>query len=315
MAVNGTEADREPLPFGEAFLQHASHIVLLGSHLTNTGSVAEDLQLHMKKRHPSVIKFYNFIRSNKSAPLKVKLKVMKACVMGSLLHNSETFGDWMPKDLESTYIKLLKCCLDVRSSTPNHLVLIESGFLPVKALILCRQYKSYKRFVDCIQLNSLRHRTFRHLLQYQTRYIKHYESIITKYSCTDDILYESRNTVKSKVYQLADKGRYKFSIYAEINPDLVKSPFIDVYHPIARDIIKFRLGNHYLPIETGRWRSIPRQERLCTVCGVLGDERHALYNCAMIPRENRQLNTYLHHIWYQPEIFRLFKCLKNAEFL
>ena len=104
------------------------------------------------------------------------------------------------------------CCLDVRSSTPNHLVLIESGFLPVKALILCRQYKFYKRFVDCIQLNSLRHRTFRHLLQYQTRYIKHYESIITKYSCTDDILNESRNTVKSKVYQLADKGRYKFSI-------------------------------------------------------------------------------------------------------
>ena len=179
VAVNGTEADREPLPFGEAFLQHASHIVLLGSHLTNTGSVAEDLQLHMKKRHPSVIKFYNFIRSNKSAPLKVKLKVMKACVMGSLLHNSETFGDWMPKDLESTYIKLLKCCLDVRSSTPNHLVLIESGFLPVKALILCRQYKFYKRFVDCIQLNSLRHRTFRHILQYQTRYIKHYDSIST----------------------------------------------------------------------------------------------------------------------------------------
>ena len=66
VAVNGTEADREPLPFGEAFLQHASHIVLLGSHLTNTGSVAEDLQLHMKKRHPSVIKAIGGVRGQKN---------------------------------------------------------------------------------------------------------------------------------------------------------------------------------------------------------------------------------------------------------
>ena len=108
MVVNGTEDDREPLPFGDAFLPHAPHIVLLGSHLTSTAKVPEDLQLHMKKRHPSVIKFYNFIRSNMSAPLKVKLKVMKACVTGSLLHNSETFGNFIPKDLESIYIKLLK---------------------------------------------------------------------------------------------------------------------------------------------------------------------------------------------------------------
>ena len=60
--------------------------------------------------------------------LNVTVKVMKACVMGSLLHNSETFGEYMPKELESTYIRLLKCCLDVRSSTQNHLVLIESVF-------------------------------------------------------------------------------------------------------------------------------------------------------------------------------------------
>ena len=133
------------------------------------------------------------------------------------------------------------------------------------------------------------------------------------YSCTDDILSESQNMVKSKVYQLADKGRYKSSTYVEINPDPVKSPFIDVLCHVAQDIIKFHLGNHYLPIETGRWRSIPWQERLCTVYGVLGVETHALLNCAMIPRKNIELNTYLHHVWYQPEI--LFECLKNAEVL
>ena len=37
-----------------------------------------------------------------------------------------------------------------------------------------------------------------------------------------------------------------------MNPTLSPSPFLDVIHPVAADIIKFRVGSHYLPIETGR---------------------------------------------------------------
>ena len=145
-AINGTPADREPLPFGDSVLSHVPHIILLGSHLTCTVSLKEELVFHMEKRYKSVFKFYNFIRSNKSAPLKVKLKVLRVCVVGSLLHNCETFGDSIPKDLESTYVKMLKSCLGVRVNTPNELVFIESGFLPIKAVIYCRQLKFYERF-------------------------------------------------------------------------------------------------------------------------------------------------------------------------
>ena len=66
-----------------------------------------------------------FIRSNKLAPLSVKVKVLKACVITSLLYNCETFSYMIVKDQESQYYKLIKCTL--RQSTPNLLVLIESG--------------------------------------------------------------------------------------------------------------------------------------------------------------------------------------------
>ena len=128
-----------------------------------------------------------------------------------------------------------------------------------------------------MQQHSHRYRTFCHLLQHKTGYSKHYETISTKYSSTDDIVSDFRNELRAKVYQLAGKEQYKYSIYVEMNPDLVECPFIDICHPIAHVITKFRLGNHYLPIETGRWRSIPRQERLCAVCGVIGDEKQAIY--------------------------------------
>ena len=300
---------------GSVFLEHSQHLALLGSHITSSALVEEELQLHMQKRYVSVIKFYNFIRSNRSAPLKVKLKVLESCVMHSILHNCETFGDYLPKDLESTYMKLLKSCLNVRTSTPNLLVLIESGFLPIKAVIYCRQLKFYKRFSDSIQPDSRRNHVFRFLLQHQTRFLKHYETLSSKYSSTEEIISEYRNEVKAKVYKFADDSKYKFGIYAKMNPDLRRSPFLDVYHPVANDIVKFRLGSHYLPIETGRWRGIARTERLCTACGVLGDERHALYSCSLILRDDVVLDEYLHHIWYQPEVFKLFKRLKEAKYL
>ena len=43
---------------------------------------------------------------------------------------------------------------------------------------------------------------------------------------------------------------------------------------------KFRTMNHKLPIETGRWHNISRQNRICTLCNYeIGDEFHYLINC------------------------------------
>ena len=86
MVVNGKNGDDEPLPFGSEWLRNVGHILLLGSHLTSIASVKEELALHMSKRYKSVIKFYNFLRSNSIAPLKVKLKVLRSWVLSSLLY-------------------------------------------------------------------------------------------------------------------------------------------------------------------------------------------------------------------------------------
>ena len=220
----------------------------------------------MDLRYKSVIKFYNFIRSNKLAPLSVKLKVLRACVVNSLLHNCEDFGYIVPRDLESTYMKLIKCCLNIRTNVPNDIVFIESGLLPLKAVILVRQFKFYKeRFFETVKKNSRRDRMLNMLLQNQnrTRYIQHYEDLVTRYESKKDIVNEYRNLLKQRIYAKANTGHYKYYIYTRINPELTTSPFLDVLHPIVGYVLKFRLGSHYLPIETGRWSGRPCHERLC----------------------------------------------------
>ena len=315
IVINGNDSDKMALPFGNSYIENVNHIVLLGSHLSDNASLKEEILLHMRKRYKSVIKFYNFIRSNRVAPLQVKLKVLKSCVMSSLLHNCEAFGDYVIKDLELAYSKLLKSCFNVRESVPNDILLIESGFLPIRTLVYSRQLKFYRRFKSSIQHNSRRQIMFDLLLNNKTKFLKHYEQLDSKYTNSEEILTESRNSLKQRIYDLANAEHYKFKIYVDLNPNLAPSPFLQSVHPIASEIIKFRLGSHYLPIETGRWNRTPRHERLCNFCGEFGDEKHVIYNCFLIDRNDMMLEQRLSHIWYQPEIYTLFKRMKETDYL
>ena len=44
---------------------------------------------------------------------------------------------------------------------------------------------------------------------------------------------------------------------------------------------KFRCLNHKMPIVSGRYKNIPRQERICNICekDQIGDEFHYLFQC------------------------------------
>ena len=70
-----------------------------------------------------------------------------------------------------------------------------------------------------------------------------------------EILEEGRNFVKGKIRTVVQDGNSKYIIYLKINPNLnlEPSPFLYIVHPMVSDIIRFCVGSHYLPIETGRW--------------------------------------------------------------
>ena len=235
--------------------------------------------------------------------------------MSSLLNNCEAFGSEIPKDLESTYRKLLKSCFNVRSNTPNFILYIESGFLPIKFIVLLRQFNFYKRFRESIGVNSRREKMMNLLLEDKTKFLNHYETLVSTYDSTKDILEEGLNFVKQKIQTFAARGRSKYSIYVKLNPDLEPSPFLHIIHPMASDIIRFRVGSHYLPIETGRWSRKQRHERLCTSCGTIGDEEHVIYHCSVISREDIDEIDVISKIWYQPEVYKLFSRIKDAKYL
>ena len=257
---------------------------------------------------------------NKLAPVSVKLKVLKSCVMTTLLYNCESFGPEIPEGLEQVYFRMLRAALGVRSNCPNLILLMESGFLPLKCVIHMRQLNFFQRFQASLKPNSTRSEIFKYLLDNNnsTKFIKHYVELDRKYPDVKTLVQEQIDIVKSSIRNKgADRNaHYKFWIYLQMNPELVESPFLQRIDAVGKCITKFRLGSHNLPIETGRWKRTQRQDRLCATCGVLGDEFHFVYNCCVIPRgEIGSLPRTFSEMWTFEGVNRLFKYMMKEKLI
>ena len=311
--INGDENDTEALTFGERLLKHVPHITLLGSHITALGTLKEDLKLHTLARYKSCIKYFNFLKANQLAPLSVKIKVLKGCVVNSVLYNCEIFGNDIPPDIEKQYIKLLKSTFSVRTNTPTLLLYVETGFLPLKAIILARQLKFFKRYKEGLVTNTPRAKLFNRIIAEGNNFVQHYIDLAQKYACKADIYREYSITICNQIRTLAHQDHYKYKIYLQMNPNLEMSPFINNFHPICKQIIRFRLGSHHLPVETGRWSRTARANRLCVDCRVLGDELHALYHCSAVDRSDIVLPGDPGNIWESAGVFKLFQRMKELK--
>ena len=236
--------------------------------------------------------------------------------MSTLLYNCESFGHLLPDGLEEIYFKMIKAGFGVRPSTPNNIALIEAGFLPIKAIILARQFNFFKRFNVSLHADSTRKKIFHDLLE-GSKYINHYVSLDEKYGNCREIYEEYSTRLKNEMQKKNDIDlHYKHWIYIQINPTLTPSPFLTVMGRLAQSIIKFRTGSHNLPIEKGRWSRTPRANRLCAKCNVIGDEKHLLHDCVDIRRDDLlDIPMTLEGIWKYKDLFKLFGRIVDQEYV
>ena len=197
----------------------------------------------MKKRFKNVVKFFNYVRTNRIAPISVKLKVLNTCVL-TLLHNCETFGPSIPEGLEELYHKMLRAALGVRSNCPTLLLLMESGCLPLNCLILSRQLNFFRRFKDSLQPNSCRVNIFSKLLENSSTFLKHYTDLDTRYVDSVILRDDHMQMLKDKITNFATnkEKHYKYWIYLKLNPELVSSSYLNRADRVGKCITKFRLG-------------------------------------------------------------------------
>ena len=278
----------EPLEIDEGQFVESAHkkgYVYLGSLFISSNILTEHITANINHRMGNMHKFYAWLQFNDTTPIKVKLLVLYNCVFAAILYAAETWGDvtLICEKILRIERQALKRCLGVKSSTPNDLLYIELDQADIIANIRDRQYKFYQKLMSLEEDSAVILDVLEMCKDLQI--MKYYDELHGEHKC--DNLQEKKNSCT------IDEGTYKLR-YREIT-DLQYCPAL--YESFMREdlrmiITRWRLSCFELAIETGRYKGIPREERLCVFCNVIEDEQHAIYHCKAydnIRREYREL--------------------------
>ena len=137
--------DVAPMKLKQGSITNKESEVYLGSTITKSTRIVDDIEADSKSRNINIVKFYGFLRENKNAPLLIKLKVLDACTVTTLLYNCETWASANIQPIEVKYRKMLKTILCVRATTCNEIIHLELGCLSIKAHIKINQYRFWKK--------------------------------------------------------------------------------------------------------------------------------------------------------------------------
>ena len=257
-------------------MEYKAKFVHLGVIVSDTGLLKDDVKSFIDRKNGNVsVKFTNFCKTNKNAPLHVKLEVLDKCAKASLIYGCETWGANV-NDVERCYRAGLKTGLNVRTNLNNEIVHIESGKLPLKARIKSTQLKFWLQMKNYITEHpqSALAKVYRTGITAKSPYLNYYQKLEDVYGepevCEKNIESELLKSYEERLKSQHDNDRdSKLGTYLRVNPNLESYvPNPQTIMESERELVtRFRTGSHSLAIETGRYSNIPRENRLCS-CGL-----------------------------------------------
>ena len=245
----------------------------LGVNFIPCSTMEKILIRNINDRMYNVHKFYGWLEVNTNTPIEVKLLVLDSGVFSALLYSAETWRDILViKDkLISIELKALKAIMNVKKGTSNDLIYYELGRGTIYSKLLDQQWKFFQKFRKlspdesfCISIYNLCK---------QTDFIKYYENL-HGHNYTDDIKERNNRINVAETSMVKYYREFKFERKCSIYSNFM----IDSNRAI---ITRWRLSNHTLKIETGRYENPPliRNERKCKCCDIVEDEKHVIFVC------------------------------------
>ena len=290
MCINGDDdEDMQPLNFENLTLDGTTCEIYLGSAITNSVRIVDDVRADIKLRQPSVVKFFAFLRNNFYAPVEIKLIVLDACLLSSLLYNAETWADVKFEKLEVVYRRMLKSILGVGMTTCTEILYLELGVLSLKTRVLIKQWVFWNKVLEMDDANPIKY-AINLARRFNLKEVKHYDSLVERYSSVDEIVASFYEDIKSSIRRKAENGRSKYATYLSINPNL-ETPRI--YNDIRCKkhlsmVAKLRTSSHNLRIEMGRRVGLNRDLRICHCGNGIEDEFHFLRECGLYDEVRRR---------------------------
>ena len=230
-----------------------------------------------------------------------------------LSYNSEIWGVYVKHDfkawdntpIEKTHLKFCKRYLEISNKASNVARRSELGRFP----LIINIYKNILYYILYLlrkNEDTIVKQAFRTSLELHCNGKNSFYNNLMKISEYYDLPdFDPNNLSEAKIKHYIDiiKQKYiaywqhtihhskKLQFYSLFKHDYKISSYLDLIRNSAnrKDLVKIRISNHKLMIETGRYNQTSRNDRLCPICnsGIIEDEFHFLFHCPKysIPRE------------------------------
>ena len=184
-------------------------------------------------------------------------------------------------ELETLYIKGIKCLFGVRSQTTNDVVLLEAGYPSLRALVKAKQKSFFEKVMK--ERENMLDDPLMHVIRLTWSKNAKMSGYLRSLSNCEDFVKADRC---ARVERVRSSAQTKSATYSAINPmfevhSIYKNcdEVVDDYLRIA--FTRFRTSSHRLRVETGRWSRLPRERRLCKCRAGIQTEQHVLIDCEL----------------------------------
>ena len=246
-------------------------------------------------------------------PIDLTIDLFDRTVLPILTYGCEIWGFEMNDIITRLQLRFYKMMLKVRQSTPSLMVFGETGKFPVSVTIKSRMLSFWYSIATNHQTEKLSTLIYKCLLKmyesktYANKYIKYIHNLLNEMGLSYVWLHQASlgaNPLwfKEKVKRcLKDSFLQLWYMHVEndemfLNYRMFKTSFcVDPYYLLLPykymiNILKFRITNNNLPVNTLRYTDTPRNERKCEKCTVhdVADEFHYLLVCPIFDSDRKR---------------------------
>ena len=297
--------------FNENNIEIVSDILYLGVNFSKSGSYQLAKKRNVNKAYKAM---YEVLKKGRLHNLSIKCQydLFDKIVKPTLLYGCELWGFTNLDIIERVHLKFCKLLLNLKKSTPNYMVYGELGAYPMSVSIKLRIVNYWSKLVDIDNNNKLSSVLYKYSFlklsrdRCQMPWLKAVKEILD--NCGFSYIWMNQNNINTKWLSLAIKQnlcdqfqqKWRSDIedsskgvhYRLFKDNLEFEPYLDLLEDKDRKLLcKLRTSNHRLPIETGRWFGIERENRICSLCDNLeiGDEFHFVLQCSFLQNERKEI--------------------------
>ena len=296
----------------------------LGIYFSQSGAFASAKKHIAEQANKAVFSLLKNIK-HLSLPFDLQIDLFEKTIKPILLYGCEIWGVGNNDVIEKVQLNYFKQICGLKRSTPSYMLYGELGIMPLEVDIHTRIISIWSKLIQhdaTYRLSKMMYHivyTLSNGNQIKCKWIEYVKELLCSLGFSG-IWYDQTCTsklwiVKAAKMKLKDlfiqKWRSGIDIMSSSNfykifkTNFEQSEYLrNLPNSLCKTLIRFRTRNHKLPVETGRWRSIALNERLCQHCqSDIGDEYHYLLVCDYFKAVRRK---YIKHYYFtRPNTYKL----------